>query len=470
MEFGRQVATRTCAPYAASSICTVAVALLIGLVALLAPSQAEGARKTFKPVHAGNHVLVFRPHGLQAESIRHARVRLRAGDRRMRKRVRVKRVRRVVEAGAKLRVRKPAHVQHGRLKVATRRRIANPGPSPSPSPEPSPDTTSCEFGSFSAANLPGPCWRPYSDSSPFNRPIPSGAQLASNSSRIVSRITGFGPPQKILAGTADSEGDYGHPIYFSQPDDPVYTVHCTEDWGTCDIEGMQVRIPAPARPAGGGDRHMAVIDQAGGWEYDFWYVHDKPDGGGTIRIAWGGRTRIGTPDADGLGSNATAAHFGLAAGMIRPAEMEAGRINHALFMLVKCTNGTSVWPAGSGTGTNCSSLGISSENAPAMGQRFYLDMSAAQIDALGVPDWQRTILRAMAEYGMYVGDTGGSSWGLLLESGSSYTSFGHKDPWESFSRKIGAGPWEGAYTWDISDAADWRSKLRVAAPCVAQGC
>ena len=62
---------------------------------------------------------------------------------------------------------------------------------------------------------------------------------------------------------------------------------------------------------------MAVIDQASGWEYDFWQVESKPAGGGTISISWGGRTAIGTADADGLGSNATAAHFGLAAGVIR---------------------------------------------------------------------------------------------------------------------------------------------------------
>ena len=39
-------------------------------------------------------------------------------------------------------------------------------------------------------------------------------------------------------------------------------------------------------------------------------------------------------------------------------------------------------------------------------------MSAAQIDALAKPTWQKTILHAMAKYGMYVGDTGGNAWGV----------------------------------------------------------
>ncbi len=64
---------------------------------------------------------------------------------------------------------------------------------------------------------------------------------------------------------------------------------------------MKVHIPAKARPAAGGDGHMAVIDQAGGQEYDFWQVatNPLPAGGGTINISWGGRTPIGGSDATG---------------------------------------------------------------------------------------------------------------------------------------------------------------------------
>ena len=106
-----------------------------------------------------------------------------------------------------------------------------------------------------------------------------------------------------------------------------------------------MRIPDAARPAAGGDGHLAVIDQADGWEYDFWQVQQKPKGGGTLTVSYGGKTPYGTSNADGLGSNATAANFALSAGIIRPSELEAGKIDHALFMVVECTNGTAVWPA-----------------------------------------------------------------------------------------------------------------------------
>ena len=138
-------------------------------------------------------------------------------------------------------------------------------------------------------------------------------------------------------------------------------------------------------------------------------------------------------------SNATAAHFGLAAGVIRPSELAAGEIDHALFMVVKCTSGTSVYPAGPGVGSACADK----TNAPAMGQHFFLEMTDAQIEALSVPSWQKTILRAMARYGLYVGDTGGSGWGIQFESGSSFTSFGQADPWVGLGgeawRQVGQG-------------------------------
>ena len=102
-------------------------------------------------------------------------------------------------------------------------------------------------------------------------------------------------------------------------------------------------------------------------------MRSKPAGGGTLEFRWGGRTRL---DGDGLGTNATAAHFALSAGIIRPEEMAAGRIDHALFMVVKCTAGK-VYPAGGG-GAQCADL----TDAPAGGMRFQLGYSSAEIEAL----------------------------------------------------------------------------------------
>jgi hypothetical protein len=241
-------------------------------------------------------------------------------------------------------------------------------------------------------------------------------------------------------------------------------VHCTRaEWGRCDIEGLRVRVPEGARPAGGDDGHMAVIDQARGWEYDFWQVSSKPRGGGILTASWGGRTRFGR-GSDGLGSDATAAHFGLLAGIIRPSELAAGRIRHALAVKIDCDDGRSVYPA-QGAGQQCDDRA----GAPPQGARFQLAMSSAEIDALKAPRWKRAILLAMARYGFFVEDTGGSPWDLAIESGASFTSFGRQDPWVSFAREAGADrDGGGTYRLGIAGGVDWAGRLRMIDPCVTE--
>jgi hypothetical protein len=342
--------------------------------------------------------------------------------------------------------------------------------------QPAAPALSCRFGEFDSRTLPGACWRPFGPASPFNRALGPAPRLLPGWEQVVRRTTAFGPGLSFEGGVAGTPDDWGAPLYFSTRRDPLYRVHCLKQWSPCEIEGMRVRIPARARPAAGGDGHLAAIDQAQGWEYDFWQVRHKPPGGGRLDVSYGGRTRIRGARADGLGSNATAAHFALSAGIIRPAELAAGRIDHALFMTVPCTNGTFVAPAtGPGVGRSCTAIGRPAAGAPALGQRFYLAMSDAQIAALPVPAWGRTILQAMARYGMIVGDTGGTGWGVRTESGTSYTSFGYADPWAQLGRRFGVGSWRSSatgrrkYLFDLRGVVAWDQHLRVVDPCVSAG-
>jgi hypothetical protein len=455
-------APRTSARYARPRI-LAATAAIAAFGALPAAAAADDTT-AFKPVDRTARALVFRPHTVNSSKVVHASVtyRLARGKRAVRRdrQVSIQRVRRALERGKSLKVTKPRRAHGGRLLIASGSDEEQAAPS-----------GTCAFGSFTAASPPGACWRPYADSSPFNRGVGVSPRLLSNSSTIVGRVNDFGPPDNLSVGGST---DWGHPVYYSQAGDPVFTVHCTKPWGTCEVEGAQVQIPDAARVATAGDGHLAVVDQSGGWEYDFWQVADKPSGGGTLTVAWGGKTRIGTADSDGLNSNATAAHFGLLAGVIRPPELDAGQINHALTMSVKCTNGTYVWPAeGPGSGTPCSSLGLSNSNAPALGQHFMLDMSDGEIDGLTVPAWKKTILKAMAHYGMFVGDTGGAAWGIQFESAASYTSFGYADPWVELANKWAVPTYSSAASrtvrvFGLRDGVDW-GKLRAVDPCVAQG-
>lgn len=330
------------------------------------------------------------------------------------------------------------------------------------------------WNGFGAGSWPGANWRPYAASSPFNTPA-AGAAVHPNSAAYVKKILSWGKPGTLVAGVADTTKDYAHPTYFAQPTDPVYTLHATSTKNA--IEGLKIRIPSAARPAAGNDGHMTVV-QPDGWEYDFWRVSSKPAGGGTLTFSIGGRTRI---DGSGLDSRATASNFGNMAGSIRGAELAAGKINHALFVVLRCTSGTTSFGYGTkpapGGGQSAyvypaSHGGASCDNAaPPMGARLKLDMSDAQISALAVPAWKKTILRALATYGGYVGDTGGSGFAFQFESGSGYTSFGAADPLVTYAKSIGmragTGDWAGTYAFEMASGVDWARYLRVLVPPAA---
>lgn len=331
------------------------------------------------------------------------------------------------------------------------------------------------YHGFGAGAWPPAQWRPYADDSPFNRPIGPDDTVHPGSAAMVRRVLGWSRPANLLAGVADTPSDYDRPIYFARATDPQYELAPTRPWGPNPISGERIRVPAAARAAAGGDGHLTVV-QPDGVEYDLWQVHHKAARGGRLAFGWGGRTRI---DGDGRRSGATASGFGTAAGLIRVAELRAGRIDHALALVLRCTargvgfgygarparrgdaGSAFVYPASKGA-TPCP-RGVS--DVPPTGTRFRLAMSDAQIASLGVPRWKAAILGALAHYGAYVADTGGAGFGFLAESGSSYTSFGRPDPLAVLARELGAARTpEGIYVYDIASGVDWRRYLRVITP------
>ena len=340
-------------------------------------------------------------------------------------------------------------------------------------------TSACEphnnLGRFSAAKQPSACWRPYSAASPFNRRIPADAPATPQSSRIVSTLLQGGTADAFVAG--DPERDGGVPIYWSKRKDPLTRLNCTKPWGRCELEGLRIHVPAAAKPQGGyatpdryeHDAHLTIVDQRSGIEYDLWHVVSRRSG--QINFGWGGKTRI---DGNGLGSAAVAANYASLAGPIRFAELRAGIINHALTMVVPCTDRV-VYPA-TGRGLTCPQGGLSSAYSIPMGSHFQLQMSEAEIDALAVPDYEKTILTALATYGAYVSDTSGErgQWGFERESAQTYTAYGKPDPWVGFAQGLGIQPEDynangyPEYWMNLADGVPWE-RLRVVRTCVARG-
>ena len=70
-----------------------------------------------------------------------------------------------------------------------------------------------------------------------------------------------------------------------------------------------------------------------------------------------------------------------------------------------CSNPDGViWPPSLGADSRCAA----GTPAPHYGQRMWLDMTNAEIDALPGQEWQRVIYRTLATYGAYYYDSLGS--------------------------------------------------------------
>ena len=333
------------------------------------------------------------------------------------------------------------------------------------------------FGLFTAHSPPPGCWRPYGPNSPFNKPIPAGALQASDSNAIVRQMLreGIGFAGGKQSFQLDSLGS--RPIYWAQPSDPLVRIHCTYMWGprTCEgangvvVDGLQIHIPAGAQPEQASDGHLTVIEQAAGAEYDF--EHASWTSPTELTVASGSEIPISADAGTGLGGIADAGDFGLLGGVIRASELKAGVINHALAISVPCTQGY-VWPSRGPWGLGCASIGKSSWGALHMGSLLQLKMSNRQIAATGAPRWERTIMRAMAHYGLYINDTNGGgddqTLELELEGDESFTSFGESPQMRDLIRTAGGRAWSNGGI-GVGGVPIDTAKLRVLDPCVTQG-
>lgn len=300
-----------------------------------------------------------------------------------------------------------------------------------------------------------PPGRLYSPASPFNTPLSAPVAHPESDATVAAlvdaRFSGRCTFYAGVAGRPTEIGDYYHPLYRARAADPLYSIQFLEDWGDKTLGGAKVRIPEAARPTFGDDGHLAIFD--GEWEYDFWQVKSIDHARRVITSSWGGRLPAAGTGTNGGGS--TAGGFGLGAGQIRIAELEAGVIPHALFLaLPKCPGvvppavHAKGWPA-------------PEPPSPSLGTHFYLDISDSEIQALPVSPWEKVVITAFAHYGGFVGDkTDGTLTGP--ESSQPWVSAGLPDPLVEFAKKEGIKPnAEGVYAFKFGDAVDWRRRLRV---------
>jgi len=248
--------------------------------------------------------------------------------------------------------------------------------------------------------------RPYETGSAWNQPIGSGTSLDPLSEAMVATIG-------LSANGGQLSSDptqYSYPVYVADAATPRVTVTCT---GYCSIvhpDGTRepsaksmadVPVPDRARPSAGSDGQMIIIDPSTGYEYDVWQATRDASGDWVVRNM--SRYSVGW---DGMPHQYVSRGAGVPylAGLIRPHEIAAGEIRHAIaFAYPFPAQGRCVWPASKTDGQS----GLSA--ALPEGARLQLDpdLTEADFDRWGLDRTGRIIARAMQRYGVILIDVAG---------------------------------------------------------------
>ena len=256
----------------------------------------------------------------------------------------------------------------------------------------------------------------FSDSSPLNTPIAADAAVDPGSAAMVKALEADAASKRWSIGVKY----YSVPIYYSDTSTKRYTVSLTASWRARNAL-VNVPIPDDAQPDPGSDAHMAVIDRQTSCFYEYYGAKRTASG---WQAKWANRGLMNSTGIQPRGWASRDAGFVNFAGLIRPEELKAGVIDHALaFSTMYTASGGVVAPATDGTGIAVAPPGA----APLPeGTRVQLDPKLS-LDSLGLTPWQKTVARALQVYGMYLVDTG--SLGLYAVNP---LSFGGTNPYAQF--------------------------------------
>jgi hypothetical protein len=170
-------------------------------------------------------------------------------------------------------------------------------------------------------------------------------------------------------------------------------------------------IPLNARVESGSDRHVLVASR-NCHVYELYSAHRTTHGwkaksGAVFNLRSNHLRPAGWTSADAAG-------LPILPGLVRPDEIKAGHIDHALRFTVESTQRGYISPARHEAGDT------GSHNVPPMGARFRLRASYSLKHFHGAA---LIILRCLKKYGMFVADNGGN-WFI---SGATYTGWNDND-------------------------------------------
>jgi hypothetical protein len=238
----------------------------------------------------------------------------------------------------------------------------------------------------------------YAPISFWNTPIAANAAIDPNSAGMISYAIASYANGANLANTTG----WGMSYVYSTASSKTYNVACTE---YCTSSSISFPIPAGTLANTGSDHHLAVINTTTNTELDMWQAsyNSSSDTWSASSIVTTSITGWGAVCALGqLCNGEVAAGFAMLGGSVRPEEIKAGVIPHALSIMTPATkSGYIACPA---THTDGQS---SNANSIPEGARIQLNPSF-NVAAQNWTAWQKTIAVALQTYGAYISDTGGS--------------------------------------------------------------
>jgi hypothetical protein len=246
--------------------------------------------------------------------------------------------------------------------------------------------------------------RPFNTNSVWNRPVPSNVTVAPNSAAMINLLTSTIHGEVNIDGIT---GSWSVPVYYADSSSPLQTV--------CDSAGnegcYQVRVPTNVIPSPDGDAKTVIIDQSFSptRAWSFWQFRRGPGGAGgdwlVSRGAFGWADVTTSGDGirnhDGGEWGGRVSSWNYYAGLIQPAEIQQGRIDHALHFNIPQSIAArySVWPARSSDGLSYD------PNAIPVGTWVQLDPNI-NVNNLNLSPGGKVIARALQVYGAFIGDTG----------------------------------------------------------------
>jgi hypothetical protein len=251
------------------------------------------------------------------------------------------------------------------------------------------------------------CQPPYSASSPWNTPIGPHPTYDPNGPRLLQSI---GPP------LSSDPTEFTFPVYYASDGTPRTSVRVAGHYSEVSgggatltiVDGVSLSLPLPPNisPAAGNDAQLIVVDPSTGDEWGFWQLARDGSGSWTAENGYHYNTRwSGVPPSDPAGRPFGSRGSGVPylAGLIRPCEIERGRIDHALAFAYHWPSPAHVPPA-----TKSDGLGDAATSVPE-GARLQLDpsLTTRQLKSQGCRGPCLIIARAMQTYGMYVIDNSG---------------------------------------------------------------